>query len=121
MNGFLASNGAKVDEIEIEEINGVPYVFIRRIIPGKMTVDLLVLMIGIEASEGTTRIGEQVGVNGEYNFSKSISLHTADNKTKHQGFFLAGTCKRPLTVPETMADARAAALEIDLYLKSLSQ
>lgn len=89
--------------------------------PLKMTVDLLVLMIGIEASEGTARIGEQVGVNGEYNFSKSISLHTADNKTKHRGFFLAGTCKRPLTVPETMADARAAALEIDLYLKSLSQ
>lgn len=41
LNGFLASNGAKVDEIEIEEINGVPYVFLRRIIPGKMTVDLL--------------------------------------------------------------------------------
>jgi len=89
--------------------------------PLKMTVDLLVLMIGIEASDGTSTIADQVGINGEYNFAKSLSLHSADNKTKNEGFFLAGTCKRPLTVPETMADARAAALEIGYYLKSISE
>jgi heterodisulfide reductase subunit A len=89
--------------------------------PLKMSVDLLVLMIGIEASEGTSIIAKQVGINGEYSFAKSLSLHSADNKAKNEGFFLAGTCKRPLTIPETMADARAAALEIGYFLKSVSE
>ncbi len=85
-------------------------------LPMKMTVDLLVLMVGTEASDGTTNLGEQVGVKGEYGFAKSLNLHGADNLTIKKGLFLAGSCKRPLTLPETMADSRAAAFEILNYL-----
>ena len=85
-------------------------------LPMKMTVDLLVLMVGTEASDGTTNLGGQVGIKGEYGFAKSLNLHEADNQTIKEGLFLAGSCKRPLTLPETMADSRAAAFTILNYL-----
>lgn len=86
-------------------------------LPLKMTVDILVLMIGIESSDSTTELAKQNEINGEYGFAKSISLHYADNLTNKSGLFLSGACKRPLTLPEAMADGRAAALQINDYLK----
>lgn len=85
-------------------------------LPLKMTVDILVLMVGIESSESTTELSRQNGINGEYGFAKSLGLYGSDNLTKKEGLFLAGTCKRPLTIPETIADARAAAIQICQYL-----
>jgi heterodisulfide reductase subunit A len=85
-------------------------------LPLKMTVDLLVLMVGIEASNSTTVLAKQNEINGEYGFAKSKGLHGDDNLTKKEGLFLAGSCKRPLTIPETLADGRAAALQIMNYL-----
>lgn len=85
-------------------------------LPLKVTVDMLVLMVGMEASEGTTNLCRQNEINGEYDFAKSQGLFISDNKTAKKGLFLAGTCKRPLTLPETMADARAAAIQIVDYL-----
>jgi len=86
-------------------------------LPLKMTVDLLVLMIGVEASEGTTNLSAKAGILGEYGFAKSLSLHLKDNLTKKEGLFLAGACKRPSTLREVIADARAAAFEVVNYLK----
>ncbi len=87
-------------------------------LPIKMTVDLLILMIGIEASESTKELSAQTGIMGEYGFAKSHSLLKADNHTIHPGLFIAGTCKRPFTYPETVADARAAVVEIQHYLEN---
>jgi heterodisulfide reductase subunit A len=85
-------------------------------LPLKMTVDILVLMVGIESSKATTELSDQNGIKGEYGFAKSLGLHGSDNLTKKDGLFLAGSCKRPLTLPETIADARAATLQILNYL-----
>lgn len=85
-------------------------------LPLKMTVDILVLMIGIESSGSTTELARQNEINGEYGFAKSLGLHGSDNITKKQGLFLAGSCKRPLTLPETIADSRAASLQTLIYL-----
>lgn len=86
-------------------------------LPMKMTVDILVLMVGIESSVSTTELSRQNGINGEYGFAKSLGLYSSDNLTKKTGLFLAGSCKRPLTLPETVADSRAAAIQILNYLK----
>ena len=85
-------------------------------LPLKMTVDILVLMTGIEASDSTINLCSQLKINGEYGFAKSTNLHLSDNLTIHRGLFLAGCCKRPLTLPETIADARAAALNVIDFL-----
>ncbi len=86
-------------------------------LPMKMTVDILVLMVGIESSASTTELSRQNDIVGEYGFAKSLGLYTSDNLTKKAGLFLAGSCKRPLTLPETVADARSAAVQILNYLK----
>ena len=86
-------------------------------LPLRITVDLFVLMVGMEPSAGTKRLASQCGIAGEYGFARAAGTFTADNLTGRPGLFLAGTCKRPLTIPETLADARSAALQIMEYLK----
>lgn len=86
-------------------------------LPLKLTVDLLVLMVGMEPSPATKELSRQNEIAGEYGFSKSLTSFFNDNQTAKKGLFLAGTCKRPLTIPETLADARAAAMEIVGYLE----
>ena len=83
--------------------------------PLKMTTDLLVLMVGMEPSNGTIRLSECCDVCGDYGFAKSKDFHLCDNLTVKDGLFLAGTCKRPLSITDTITDARSAALEIINY------
>ena len=80
--------------------------------PLKMSTDLLVLMVGMEASCGTKKLSESCNIAGEYGFAQSKDPHLFDNMTDKQGLFLAGACKRPMSIKETITDARSAALDI---------
>ncbi|MEI6764925.1 MAG: FAD-dependent oxidoreductase [Bacteroidota bacterium] len=86
--------------------------------PMKMTVDLLVLMVGFVPSEGTRQIGKllglQFGVNG---FFKTKDQHTLTNVSNIPGVFFAGSCTAPKTITNTITDARAAAAAIASYLE----
>ena len=90
-------------------------------LPLKMTTDLLVLMVGMEASCGTKALGQSCGIGGEYGFIKTISPHLYDNETGKPGLFAAGTCKRPMSIWDSVNDARAAAIAIKDYVDSLPQ
>lgn len=85
-------------------------------LPLKVTVDMLVLMVGMEASKGTSLLCKQNEIEGEYGFARTSNFFTGDNQTTKAGLFLAGACKRPLTIPETLSDARSAASKIVEYL-----
>ena len=85
--------------------------------PLKMITDLLVLMVGMEPSDGTKKMAECCGICGEYGFAQSRDAHLCDNLTSKAGLFLAGTCKRPMSITDTITDARSAALEIIKYLR----
>jgi len=85
-------------------------------LPLKLTVDMLVLMVGMEPSQSTKQLSKQNDIEGEYGFAKACGSFLNDNKTDKKGLFLAGTCKRPLTIPETIADARSSAIQILEYL-----
>ena len=80
--------------------------------PLKMSTDLLVLMVGMEPSCSTKKLSENCNIAGEYGFAQSKDPHLYDNMTNKEGLFLAGTCKRPMSIKETITDARSAALEI---------
>ena len=80
--------------------------------PMTMTADLLVLMVGMCASEGTATLSKCAGIDGLYRFAQSLSPHTEDNLTAQPNLFLAGSCKRPMCIEDPIQDARAAALEI---------
>jgi heterodisulfide reductase subunit A len=86
-------------------------------LPLKMTTDLLVLMTGMEPSKSTKLLAKQCHCEEEYGFFKSQNAISADQKTTFAGLFVAGSCKRPMSIPDVLADAQAAAVEIDEYLK----
>lgn len=78
-------------------------------LPLKMTTDMLVLMVGMEPSEGTQNIGEKCNICGKYGFIQSLDPHLNDNATIYPTLFLAGACKRPMTLSDVINDARSAA------------
>ncbi|MFH1160322.1 MAG: FAD-dependent oxidoreductase [bacterium] len=88
--------------------------------PLKMTVDLLVLLVGFVSSPETQRLAGMLGVPaGEDRFLLPEDAHIQSNSTGQPGVFLAGAAKGPVCIPNTIADAGAAALKIYEYLKKL--
>ncbi|MCQ2051484.1 MAG: FAD-dependent oxidoreductase [Bacteroidaceae bacterium] len=90
-------------------------------LPLKMTADLLVLMVGMEPSTGTTDLGKKCNICGEYGFIESLNPHIADNKTAIEGLYVAGTAKRPMTVQDCINDGRSAAVTIQDSLRTKNQ
>jgi heterodisulfide reductase subunit A len=80
--------------------------------PLKMTSDLLVLMVGMEASKGTRELATQCRICGEYGFAQSKDPHLHDCQSEAPGLFVAGACKRPMTLTDSVNDGRSAAYEI---------
>lgn len=86
-------------------------------LPLKMTSDLLVLMVGMEASDGTKKLTSSCNICGEYGFAQSIDPHIADNKTHANAIYVAGSCKRPMTINDSINDGRSAAFAVMNDLK----
>ena len=78
--------------------------------PLKMTTDLLVLMAGMEPSQGTRTLADRCGIGGDYRFIATQSPHLNDNLTAVEGLYVAGSAKRPMSIRDTLTDAAAAAL-----------
>jgi len=87
--------------------------------PLKMNLDLLVLMAGMEMSEGGKRIAGLAALNtGENRFFASSDHHFGSNRSNLAGLFYAGTCTAPMNITETISHARAAVTEVVDYLKN---
>ena len=85
--------------------------------PLKMEVDILVLMAGMEMSEGGREFAVVSGLKqGENRFFSPADHHFANNRSNIEGVFYAGTCTAPMNVTETISHARAAAAEVINYL-----
>ena len=84
----------------------------------KISVDMVVLMTGMEAAEETGHLAGmlQIAV-GKDGFLNPADEYLQGNITRERGVFLAGSCTGPKTIPETLADARAATVIIDEYLR----
>ena len=87
--------------------------------PIKLTVDLVVLMSGMEAAHTQKTLNSKLGVRSDTdNFLVPKNLFTQNNLSSIEGIFYAGTCTGPKTIPETLADSRAAASLVNSYLMS---
>ena len=85
--------------------------------PLKMIVDLMVLMIGMVPSESTTFFGKMLGMHfSEDGFIDHADVHLENNVTNVPGIFTAGTVTSPMTITDTISDARSAALKIATYI-----
>ncbi|MBN2350507.1 MAG: CoB--CoM heterodisulfide reductase iron-sulfur subunit A family protein [Bacteroidales bacterium] len=85
--------------------------------PIKMNVDLVVLLVGMESGKNTQQIGKCANLSFNSNrFLQPVDPHLARNNSSQAGIFLAGTCSSPMSVKETLDNARSAAVEVHKYL-----
>lgn len=110
----------KVSEVS-ETINGRLIVKAEDTLVGRplrMELDMLVLMAGMEISEGSTDIVRMLDLEtGENRFLKSVDNHTGSNLSGIPGVFYAGTCTAPMNITDTISHARAAVIDVVNYLK----
>jgi heterodisulfide reductase subunit A len=86
--------------------------------PLNMKLDILVLMAGMEMSEGGGKIAGIGGLKtGENRFFAATDHHYGSNLSNIDGVFYAGTCTAPMNITETISHARAAVAEVMDYLK----
>ena len=89
--------------------------------PVKVTLDLLVLMAGIVCNPDARNYARQIGVAvDEDGFLKSRDNIVSITGSTRPGVFFAGACTGAKTIPETLAEARSAALEIHHYFNKRS-
>jgi len=87
--------------------------------PLRMELDLLVLMAGMEMSEGGAGIARSSGLKtGENRFFAPFDHHFGSNRSNIPGLFYAGTCTAPMNITETISHARAAAADVIDYLRN---
>jgi heterodisulfide reductase subunit A len=85
--------------------------------PLKMELDMLVLMAGMEMSEGGRRLAETAMLEtGENRFFLAADNHFGSNRSTTRGLFFAGTCTAPMNVTDTISHARSAVSEVIEYL-----
>ena len=88
--------------------------------PVKATLDLLVLMSGMVCSQDCTKVANMARLPIDTDgFLKSRDNVMDIIESPKDGVFYAGACTGPKTVPETLAEARAAALKVHLFIKGL--
>ncbi|MGB8691766.1 MAG: FAD-dependent oxidoreductase [Microcoleus sp.] len=84
--------------------------------PMRLTVDLLVLMVGME---GNTELSEVAGLNvGCDHFYTTAHQQYSNNASARKGIFLAGAATGPKAIMESITDGRSAAAEIAGFLAS---
>ena len=87
--------------------------------PVKVTLDLLVLMAGVVCNPDAQHYAREIGVAvDDDGFLKSRNNLAAIAESSRPGVFFAGSCTGAKTVPETLAEARSAALAIHHYFNS---
>ena len=87
--------------------------------PIKVTLDLLVLMAGMQNCSAGAKIAGQIGVAGMETdgfFETKDTIYSLQQSNK-PGVFFAGACTGPKTLPDSLHEARAAALAIHNYLQ----
>ena len=88
--------------------------------PLRMTLDMMVLLVGMESSEGSRQMADTLGLNLAPNgFIKSQDPHYRNNNTNVEGVFVAGCGSAPMNLTDTLADARSAAMNIIEYIKRI--
>ncbi|MBD2180007.1 CoB--CoM heterodisulfide reductase iron-sulfur subunit A family protein [Planktothrix sp. FACHB-1355] len=84
--------------------------------PMRLTVDLLVLMVGME---GNAELADVAGLSvGCDRFYATAHQQYANNASTRRGIFLAGAATGPKAIMESITDGRSAAAEIASFLAS---
>lgn len=86
--------------------------------PLKVNLDMLVLMSGIVRNQSIQELTSMAGLETDSDgFLRSVDNEYSIIESNRPGIFYAGSCTGPKTVPETVAEARSAALAIHSYIE----
>lgn len=88
--------------------------------PMKMKLDMIILLAGMESKKNTREIAQKFDVETEESgFLRSKDFHIGAGLLSKRGVFAAGTCISPMSIKETIENARSSALQVNEYLKTL--
>ena len=86
--------------------------------PLRVRLDLLVLMSGMLCNPDATALARMARLDVDSDgFLRSLDNLGGIVRSSHPGIFYAGACTGTKTIPETLSEARSAALEIHRYLQ----
>jgi len=76
----------------------------------ELPVDMVLLSVGLQPSHGAAELSEKLGIrlDGDGWFQES-DYNGEPNSTGRKGIYLAGVCQGPKDIPDTVAQASAAA------------
>jgi heterodisulfide reductase subunit A len=78
--------------------------------PQRLEVEMVVLAVAMVPRAGTKEMADMLGITvDEFGFLGSKDLMLDTLKTSKKGIFLAGYCKTPMDIPDSIASASAAA------------
>ena len=78
--------------------------------PRSLDADMVVLSTGMVPNEGSAELAERFNVElAESGFMKEVDEKVANITTRAPGVFIAGTCTGPKNIPDSIAQAGAAA------------
>jgi heterodisulfide reductase subunit A len=87
--------------------------------PLKMTVDLVVLLVGFTPLKGNNEMIKMLGLKtGQDGFVLSADEHFLDNGTDIPGVFVTGAVKGPACIVNVIADAWATAGMVEKYVNN---
>ena len=78
----------------------------------RIPADMVILSVGLEPARGAAEIGRRLGISSDSDgWFSELHVKLAPVKTASSGIFLAGCCQGPKDIPDTVAQASAAAGE----------
>jgi heterodisulfide reductase subunit A len=73
-------------------------------------VDMVVLSVGLQPSKGAAELGEKLHIPRDSDgWFRELNYNAEPNSTGRDGIYLAGVCQGPKDIPDTVAQASAAA------------
>lgn len=88
--------------------------------PMKMKLDMLVLLAGMQNRSQNKKLEEIFGVQtNESGFLKSKDFHLKNSVLNYDGVFGTGCAVAPMSIKETLENARSTAFEVNDYLNFL--
>jgi heterodisulfide reductase subunit A len=88
----------------------------------EVPADLVVLATGVQPRADADQVAEMLGLKlGEDGFFQELHPELRPVDTQRRGVFLAGTCQAPKDIPDTVAQAKAAAAGAIVELSRLKR
>lgn len=102
-----AQNGTIIVQVENTETKEVL----------KINAELVVLSVGIRPTGNASALAERLGITcDESGFFESADMKCGPVKSLKPGIFIAGTCKEPMDIPDSVMEGGAAAMQAVMTL-----